>query len=198
MQITDLIDNNLAHIFALIIFMARVGDIASTYMMTPTLKLELNPFARKFGMKFAPVGFLFCLVPYWKLGDAIQVMVPLVLISADNFASVVGVRKGWGEEDYLKGAIERNRRQKPAEYILFGVASRLHWIVLAIILGYFDTSETLIASDFAIGLVMYAFITWAADLMGFFRLRRLGSETASTISRPNVSLAPQEIRRSNA
>lgn len=184
MQITDLIDNNLEHIFALIIFMARVGDIAATYMATPTLKLELNPIVRRFGMKFAPVGFALCLMPYWNLGYAIQVIVPLVLVAADNFASVVGVRKGWGEDEYLKGAIERNRRQKPAEYLLFGVASRLHWIVVAIILGYFDTSDTMIASDFAVGLVNYAFITWAYDLIGFFRLRRLGRETASATSLP--------------
>jgi hypothetical protein len=41
------------HILARLVFLSRVGDIGSTWLVTPKLLLEANPFVRRLGYRFA-------------------------------------------------------------------------------------------------------------------------------------------------
>jgi hypothetical protein len=74
----------LEHILCALIFVGHAGDVGSTYLVTPTLKLEANPLARKLRWPFALAGFLLCLVPYWNLALAVPVALMSLLATADN------------------------------------------------------------------------------------------------------------------
>jgi hypothetical protein len=43
----------LEHLLSALILLSRFGDIGSTYLATPKLKLEMNPPLKKFGRGFA-------------------------------------------------------------------------------------------------------------------------------------------------
>src|SRR5262245_13561577 len=97
---TEFVSDNLQHILAILIFVGRLGDVRSTRMLTPTLKLEANPVARRFHRIIFPMGFLLCLVPYYHWGLGIHIAVCFLLVAAANFS------RGWiaqalGETEYL-------------------------------------------------------------------------------------------------
>src|SRR5262249_19699539 len=57
--------HNFQHVLALLILIGRVGDIGSTYLATPRLTLEANPFVRRLRWPFGVVSLGLCLVPYY-------------------------------------------------------------------------------------------------------------------------------------
>ena len=97
----ELIYQNLNHVFCVLLLIGRLGDIISTYIVTPNLKLEANPIVRKFRYPFAFATIFVCVVPYWNLG------LGLALIVASYLVSFLNISKMWflktlGEEDAFK------------------------------------------------------------------------------------------------
>src|SRR5665213_2581533 len=87
------------HFLCGLILISRMGDIGSTYLVTPTLKLEANPIVRKLGWKFAWLTLLVCLVPYYSTAMGVVVLVPSLLVSASNTSKIWFVR-AYGESEY--------------------------------------------------------------------------------------------------
>src|SRR5262249_55557934 len=83
------------------VLVARLGDVVSTRLATPTLALEANPVARRLGWPLAWGSLLLCLVPYydWRLG--IMVAVSSFFVSGSNL-SRVGIMRALGEREYLE------------------------------------------------------------------------------------------------
>jgi hypothetical protein len=97
----ELIYQNLNHVFCALLFIGRLGDIVSTYIVTPKLKLEANPIVRKFKYPFAFATIFVCVVPYWNLGFGLALIVASYLISFLNI-SKMWFLKTLGEEDAFK------------------------------------------------------------------------------------------------
>src|ERR1051326_7172442 len=76
------------HLLCTLIFVARVGDIGSTYLVTPKLRLEANPIIRKLGWWFAIATVALCLIPYYSTAMAVIVLVPSLLVSAANTGKI--------------------------------------------------------------------------------------------------------------
>src|SRR5437773_11506825 len=89
----------LEHLLCALIFISRLGDIGSTYLITPKLKLETNPIVRKLGWWFAIATLAVCLVPYYSTAMAIIVLVPSLMVSAAN-AGKIWVARAFGEGAY--------------------------------------------------------------------------------------------------
>jgi hypothetical protein len=89
------------HVLCVLILIGRIGDLGSTYLITPTLKLEMNPVIRKLRWKFALTSLALCLVPYYSTSLGVMVLVPSLLVSASNTAKIWMVR-ALGEDRHLE------------------------------------------------------------------------------------------------
>jgi len=74
----------LEHLLCALILLSRLGDIGSTYLVTPKLRLEANPIVRKLGWWFAVATLLLCLVPYYWTPAGIIILIPSLMVSAAN------------------------------------------------------------------------------------------------------------------
>ena len=88
----------LEHLLCAIILFARLGDIGSTYLATPSLKLEANPIMKRLGWWFAIATLFICLVPYYSTGLAVVVLIPSLMVSAANMGRIWFAR-AYGEAE---------------------------------------------------------------------------------------------------
>ena len=84
-----------------LLFVARLGDIGSTWIATPNLKLESNPVVRRFRWWYAWATLLIAFVPLLSAGVGITLLVASLLVTSSNLS------KGWlmrtlGEDGYLE------------------------------------------------------------------------------------------------
>jgi hypothetical protein len=98
---TDLLPqvNGFTHLLAALVLLSRLGDIVSTRLVTPKLRLEANPIARRLGWPFAFATLLVAAMPYFDARIGVAVLAASLLVSASNFY------RGWfiraiGEEEF--------------------------------------------------------------------------------------------------
>jgi hypothetical protein len=121
------------HILCGLILISRIGDIGSTYLVTPTLKLEANPIVRKLGWKFAWLTLLVCLVPYYSTGAGVIVLVPSLLVSASNTSKIWFIR-AYGESEYQDLLRKLAKRSKLSHALAAVIASSLFVALAGLVL----------------------------------------------------------------
>jgi hypothetical protein len=159
--VDEFIYNNFKHILCFLILISRLGDIISTYLVTPTLKLEANPVVKKLGWRFAWLSVFVCLVPYYHTGVAVIILVPSLLVSASNIGKVWFVRT-MGETEYSELVLGLVRRSK-FSHVLFGIFLSSFFIFLAGLVLLFLCPDTQNWGWwFGIGIVTYgiAMASW--------------------------------------
>ena len=126
----DFIYNNFTHFLCLMVLISRLADILSTYLITPTLKLESNPIVKKLGWKFLLLSLVLCVVPYYYTPSAVIIIIPSLLVAASNIGKF-WVVKGMGETEYLKLNLMIASKSR-LSYALFSVmtSSLLVFLVL--------------------------------------------------------------------
>ena len=107
----DFVFAHFEHVLASLLLVSRLGDVLSTYLMTPKLKLEANPVVRRLRWPFAAATLLFCVVPYISTFAAVMALVPFLFVSASNL-SRVWMARALGEEAYLELLMTAARRTK--------------------------------------------------------------------------------------
>jgi hypothetical protein len=85
------------HVIAGLAVCSRVADVWTTYLVSPTLKLEANPVARRFGWKFAFLTILVGLVAYVSPQMGVVLLTTSFLVAASNSSKIV-MAKAMGEE----------------------------------------------------------------------------------------------------
>jgi len=155
----------------LLLVFARGMDFLSTWIATPNLVLEGNPFAKKLGWKWGlllNVGLVVVLAR-WPL-SAIVVATASVLVAARNFQSA-WLMHSLGEEAYRQWHVERIR-ETPVTLCLFclGGNTLLTAGVGAALIGFSD----LRLMPFAIGMGMVAYAVAVAfyTLLAIWRIHR--------------------------
>ena len=143
------------HSLAALILLARVGDVASTYLATPRLLLEANPIARRLGWPFALLTLLLALTPYYNTTAGVLVLVPSLLVASRNFGSIWLVR-GLGEDRMLALQIEAARRRRFSEAFLF-VLAEAGFLALAAAVLMALSAGSRGGSVFALGILAWAF-----------------------------------------
>lgn len=162
------------HSLAALILVARVGDIASTYLATPRLVLEANPIARRLGWPFALLTLLLALAPYYNTAAGVLVLVPSLLVASRNFGSIWLVR-GLGEDRMLAIQVEAARRRRFSEAFLC-VLAESGFLALAAAVLMALSGQSRGASIFGLGILVWAIallIHRTAHLRRIFRLARL-------------------------
>ena len=162
----------LEHLLCALIFLSRLGDIGSTYLITPKLKLEADPIVRKLGWWFA-VGTLFvCLIPYYSTALAIIVLVPSLMVSAAN-ASKIWFARAYGESGYIELLLRVARRSRLSHALAPTIVAAIFSAFIGLVLLLLSPDPT---RDwgywFALGFLAYAFIIGFYGSLFFVRLFR--------------------------
>ncbi|HKE00345.1 MAG TPA: hypothetical protein VKE69_04995 [Planctomycetota bacterium] len=162
-------------LFGLVLF-SRIGDVASTRLGTPNLRLEANPVARRLGWKFALLTLLIALIPYWHTGMGVAIAVASLLVSASNFSRVWQYR-ALGEDRVLAILEETARASRLRQALLW------HWVGVGfvLLLGtlalYLDADRIAWSPWIGLGIVTYGA---AMGLHGTLFLRRLFRRVAAS------------------
>jgi hypothetical protein len=146
---------NWEHILAVVLLVARLGDILSTYLATPTLRLEANPVARRFGWPFALLTTLVCVLPYFSTPLAMVAIVASLLATAGNLS------RGWivralGEAEYLRFLQRAAAASTPGAAIGFILASSGTFALVGLGLLLISGGPESWPFWFAVGLIVYA------------------------------------------
>jgi len=162
--------------FALLVF-ARGMDFLSTWIATPNLVLEGNPFAKKLGWKWglllnvALVGVL----SLWPL-SAIVVATASVLVAARNFQSA-WLMRSLGEEIYRTWHVERIRETRVTLYLSCLAGNTLLTAAVGAALMYFSGLR-LVPFAIGMGVVAYAVAVAFYSLLAIWRLHRAAKRDA--------------------
>lgn len=171
---TEYLFENLDHTLAVLVFVARLGDIGTTYLATPNLKLEANPFVRKLRWPFAVFSLVLCLVPYYSPAMAVVVIVVSLLVSVSNSQRLWLVR-AIGEEEYFNLMLSAARKAKMPSTIAILLLPGSFTVVFGVLILFLYPSPN---NDWgfyvSIGVFLYAFVLLSYNPMSFFRLRKLG------------------------
>jgi hypothetical protein len=160
------------HFVAFLLLLARLGDIGSTYLATPTLKLEANPVARRLRWPFAMLTLLAALLPYWWLPGGIIVLVGSLLVCSSNF-SRLWLMRTMGETEYYEFIVRMSGRAKPVPTLLFMFASALCIAAIGITLQlFYPDPEKELAYFFSVGFFGYAFAIGLYGPLAFLRFRK--------------------------
>ncbi|HUC65724.1 MAG TPA: hypothetical protein VMA53_09875 [Stellaceae bacterium] len=120
---------NLPHVLCALLLIARIGDVGTTFLVTPSLELEANPIMRKLGWRFALLTLAACALPYLSLPVAVIVLIGSLFVSASN-AAKIWVARAIGEKAYAALLVDAARRSK-LSHALLGVAACSFFIALA-------------------------------------------------------------------
>ncbi|HTY87608.1 MAG TPA: hypothetical protein VMB80_09105 [Candidatus Acidoferrum sp.] len=158
-------------LYLLLLVFARGMDFLSTWIATPNLVLEGNPFAKKLGWRWglllnvALVGGL----ALWPL-SAIVVATASVLVAARNFQSA-WLMHSLGEEVYREWHVERVRETRVTLYLLCLAGNTLLTAAVGGALIYFSPLR-LVPLGIGTGMVAYAVAVAFYTLLASWRIHR--------------------------
>jgi hypothetical protein len=166
----EFIITHFQHVLCGLILISRMGDIGSTWLVTPQLKLEANPVMRKLGWRFALLTLLVCFVPYLSTEMGIMILVPSLFVSASNTAKI-WFSRAYGETEYVE-LLSSMARKSRLGHAIAGVLVSASFISLAgLVLLFLSPDPDRDAGYwFAMGILCYAFVI---ALHGSLFMRRL-------------------------
>lgn len=161
-----------AYFFLLtLLLFSRGMDFLSTYIATPNMVLEGNPFARRLGWRWGiPLNVVVCLVlACWPV-PAVVLITTSLLVAARNFQSAWLMRT-LGEHFYRDWHVDRMRETSPSLYVfcLLGQTGLIALVGLAVI--YFS-ENLLIPTAIGMGIIAYSLAVLGFTLFAVWRLRR--------------------------
>jgi len=143
---------------SVVLLVARLADILSTRLATPTLRLEANLLVRKLGWPFAWATALLCVLPYvadWGSAVAIPMIVASFFVASQNL-SRAWMMRALGEEEYLAFMRRAFAKARPAlVYGSIAVSSSLIASAGLLLLLFYPQGDAR-AHYFALGIVLYA------------------------------------------
>lgn len=158
-------------VFLVLLLFSRGMDFLSTWVATPNLLLEGNPFAKLMGWRGGLIfNAVFCAgVAVWPL-PAIIVSVISLLVAARNFQSAWMMRS-MGEAEYAVFIHERMMNANPWLFTwCIGAQSGLTALVGAPLVFFMD--ENSIAFAIGVGIMGYGFAVLLFSLLSLWRIRR--------------------------
>ena len=172
------------HFLCGLILISRIGDIGSTYLLTPKLTLETNPIMRRLGWRFGLITMVACFIPYFSINMGVVLLVPCLMVSASNTSRIWFVR-AYGEVEYrdllYRLAIKSKLRHALAGVICSSAFTGLSGLVLLFLCP--DSSRDW-GYWFAQGIIIYAFIIALYGSLYMYRLFKAAKrvETLGAIS----------------
>jgi hypothetical protein len=158
------------HVIAGLAVCSRVGDVWTTYQVTPTLKLEANLLARRFGWWYALLTIFLGLVPYASPPLGVMVLTTSFLVSASNASKIV-MAKALGEDEMAALLHRVLLATRPWPGVLFLVMPGVFTAALggSLLLFYHHSSQW--GYYFALGMLAYALAVFVWYPLRYFRGR---------------------------
>jgi hypothetical protein len=164
----------LPSVIALFLLIARLGDVGSTYLITPKLKLEANPLVRRLRWPFAGVSILAAAVPYYSLPTGVAFLIVSLLVCASNCSRVWLVRT-MGETEYHLLLIRVASRVPAALGVLYCLLPALCMLAIGgVMLMFYPSLNRDWAAWFAFAFFLYGFVIATYGSLAFLRYRREG------------------------
>jgi hypothetical protein len=156
---------------------SRAADVWTTYLVTPTLKLEANPVARRFGWKFALLTILVGLVAYASPPMGVVILTASFLVAASNASKIV-TAKAMGEEQLAAFSRRVTLETPPWPGLLFLVMPAFFIAALggAILFFYPQASEW--GYDIGFGMLAYASAICVWYPVRYFRVQAEAKKAA--------------------
>jgi hypothetical protein len=169
----EFIFDNIRPVLCILILGARLADIVSTYLATPSLKLESNPLVKRVGWSLPLMSVIVCVIPYWTVGAGIVVLVVSLWVSADNIARLWFIH-ALGESAYQDMVQRALDRGSPMELLLTMYAKTICIMVMGSILCVltYASPEPPLSFWFGVGILSYAFLGLWIGMHRFRGLRR--------------------------
>ena len=158
------------HVIAALAVCSRIADVWTTYLVTPTLKLEANSLVRRFGWPYALLTVLIGLVAYVSPPVGVIVLTTSFIVAASN-ASKIAMARALGEEEMAALSRRVVAQMRPWPGLLFLVLPGLLIGVLGGSLLYFYPSGTQWGCYFAYGMLTYAFAVCIWYPLRYFAVR---------------------------
>lgn len=169
----------MTHTIALLLLLARLGDVGSTYLATPKLKLEANPIARHLKWPFAWLTVLLALLPYYSLALGIIVLVASLLVCASNF-SKLWLMRAMGEVEYHEIITKFAAKAHVSSAILFILMPAVCVSTIGLLLLHFyPNPNEHWGFYFAYGFFGYALAIGIWGPLAFLRFRKEGMANTS-------------------
>jgi hypothetical protein len=168
--------DNLRPVLCGLLLLSRIGDIGTTYLVTPNLMLEANPIVRKLGWPFALLTLGACLLPYVHIPSAVTALIMFLFVSASN-AGKIWIVRTMGERVYAALLLDLARRSR-LSHALLGVAAAAFFVAVAggtIVLFYPSDEEW--GFWLGLGVLLYAFAVWFYGTLATLQLFRRASRS---------------------
>ena len=147
-------DPTLPHLLAVLVLLSRIGDALSTYLLSPTLQLEMNVIVSRGGWSIAVASLLVSLVPYYSTGLGVVVLTTSFLATGSNL-SRCWVARALGETEYRAIFQRAAARANRASALLFVVASAACPAFVGFLLMWFSGGEPVWGYWFGLGIAVY-------------------------------------------
>jgi hypothetical protein len=171
----NLFFDNLEHSLAILVLLSRLGDVGTTYLATPNLKLEANPIVRKLRWPFALFTLVLCLVPYYSTAFAVVVIVVSLLVSVSNSQRLWLIRT-IGEDSYHDLLLSAaGKAEMPGTIGLLLIPGLFMTLLGVFVLLFYPDPNYDWGFWVAIGIFSYAFVLILYGPLSFFRLRKKGA-----------------------
>jgi hypothetical protein len=169
----DLVHSHIEHVMCALLFIARLADVLSTYLATPSHRLESNPVAKALGWRFVVLSIFVCLIPYWNVGIGMVLLVVSLWVSGDNIARLWFIRS-LGETEYhamVQRAIERGSRGGRMA-VCVGKAGCI--AATGVILAFltYTRRQPPLSFWFAVGILAYALLNLYTGLLHSHQMTR--------------------------
>jgi hypothetical protein len=137
--------------------LAQLGDIVSTWLATPKMRLEANPIARRLGWRpLTALKLAFCLLPYADPALAVMTLPVFLLVSSANTGKI-WVMRAVGEEAYENWMLSAARKSRPGCAIAGVIAAAFFlWLAGAILWFLCPDPVTDWGYWFGLGIMVYA------------------------------------------
>jgi hypothetical protein len=162
-------------LMVLLLAFARGTDFLSTWVATPNLVLEGNPFAKFLGWKWGTVlNIGICLgMAFWP-ATAIAVSTMSVLVAARNFQHA-WLMRSMGEEHYRDWHVARIQETRITLYLFCLAGNTLLTATVGAGVMYFG--RTIVTLSIGMGICGYAAAVAFYTLLAVWRLRRVSHRT---------------------
>ena len=147
-------DRTLPHLLAVLVLASRIGDALSTYLLSPTLLLEMNVIVSRGGWSIALLSLLVSLVPYYSTGLGVVVLTTSFLATGSNL-SRCWVARALGEAEYRAIFLRAASRAKRSSALMLVLASASCPTFVGSLLMWFSGSETEWGYWFGLGIALY-------------------------------------------
>ena len=151
------INEHFAHFLCGMIFLARCGDVLTTWLATPTLRNEANPIAKKLGWLYAVATIFTCFFAYYDMALGFTVLGASLCVCASN-ASKIWMMRTMGEEAFRQHAIALIKKSGLASALFFSCLPALFYFSLGFIIMFVDRSPPTWGYHLGMGIICFGFV----------------------------------------